>query len=92
MANVFETQTANGNHELSWTGGDGYLICKGMFDGATVVVVGITDDDGVEIPLEKEATFRETRGVQFSFPAGKIKGKITGVGSSSSLTLQAIAK
>ena len=93
MANeVIDNGTANGNSDLAWSGGDGYLLCKGTFDGATVVVVGITEADGVEIPFEKEATFRENRAVQFSFPSGTIRGKLSGVGTSTSVSLFAIPK
>ena len=92
MANVFADATADGNTDATWTGGDGYLIVKGVFDGATVTVKGITDDDGEEIHFEKEATFSYATAQQFSFPAGKIRGSITNAGTATSLTLQATAK
>ena len=92
MADVFTSETTDGNTDATWAGGDGYLIAKGVFDGCSITVVGITDDDGVEIAFEKEACFKWSTAQQFSFPEGKVRGKITNAGTSTSVTLQATAK
>ena len=92
MANVFADATTDGNTDAAWAGGDGYLIAKGTFDGCSIVVRGITDNDGEEIMFEKEADFTFPKAIQFSFPAGKVRGTIVNAGSSTSVTLQATAK
>ena len=92
MADVFTDRTTDGDVDLTWAGGDGYLIAKGTFDGCSIVVKGITDDDGEAITFEKEADFKNPKALQFSFPAGKIRGTVINAGTSTSVTLQATAK